>query len=265
MLLGGGAFLLAACSSDDDAASPAPTTTPEPPPAEPEPTTEPEEESVTQPESEEPTAEPEATESEALSDPGLFDALPICVLIPEAAAGPFPLDEQFNRRDITEGYPGEPLRVGLRVVDTGCQPIPGAAVEIWHTDATGDYSAYEDNGSGKDEGPGTTFMRGTQTAADDGIVWFDTIYPGWYEGRTIHIHVRVWRDGEITRTSQLYFDQGLTERIMQTGAYAEFGQPDTTNETDGLAGDIETDGSLLREPGPRFPTETLTVLANLGV
>ena len=82
--------------------------------------------------------------------------------MPEKTAGPFPLDQQFDRRDVTEDLPGHPIRLGLRVVDKICAAVPGAAVEIWHADATGDYSAFTDNGGGKDEGAGTTFLRGTQ-------------------------------------------------------------------------------------------------------
>ena len=107
-----------------------------------------------------------------------FDGLATCVLLPETTAGPFPLDEQFDRRDITEGYPGHPLRLGLRVVDGSCALLPGAVVEIWHADATGDYSAFTDGGGGKDEAEGTTFLRGSQTADDAGIVEFLTLYPG---------------------------------------------------------------------------------------
>lgn len=87
------------------------------------------------------------------------------------------------------------MRLGLRVVDAACEPIPDAAVEIWHCDTTGDYSAFPDNGGGKDAGSGTTFLRGTQTAGADGIVEFQTVYPGWYRGRAVHIHVRVHAGG----------------------------------------------------------------------
>ena len=86
--------------------------------------------------------------------------------------------KQLRRSDITEDYPGHPLRLGIRVVDESCSPIPNADVEIWHADAGGDYSAFVDNGGGKDDGAGTTFLRGTQPSNDDGIVEFQTIYPG---------------------------------------------------------------------------------------
>ena len=109
-----------------------------------------------------------------------FVDLPTCSQLRDVTGGPFAVEEQFRRRDITEGYPGHPLRLGIRVVDESCSAIPGADVEIWSADATGDYSAFTDDNGGKDEGAGTTFLRGTQTANDDGIVEFLTIYPGWY-------------------------------------------------------------------------------------
>jgi protocatechuate 3,4-dioxygenase beta subunit len=174
-----------------------------------------------------------------------FDALGTCVLLPEMTAGPFPLDEQFLRRDITEGYPGHPLRLGLRVIDGGCRPAPGAAVEVWHTDATGDYSAFADGGGGKDEGPGTTFLRGTQVAGDDGIVEFLTLYPGWYSGRAVHIHLRVHLDDATVLTSQLFFDEDYTAAVYADAPYSDYGLPDTSNSSDAIAGDPTAEGTLL--------------------
>ncbi|MEM9467208.1 MAG: protocatechuate dioxygenase [Actinomycetota bacterium] len=172
-----------------------------------------------------------------------FAALPICAVPPATTAGPFPTIEQLDRRDVTEGYPGHPLRLGIRVVDETCEPIPGAEVEIWHADATGDYSSFVDGGSGKDEGEGTTFCRGFQTANADGILEFQTIYPGWYEGRAVHIHVRARVGGDQVLTSQLYFDEAYTEAVYASSPYAEFGSPDTSWASDGIAVDPGLDGS----------------------
>ena len=165
--------------------------------------------------------------------------------MPEKTAGPFPLDEQFDRRDITEGVPGQPMRLGLRVLDESCAPIPGATVEVWHADSSGDYSAFIDNGGGKDDGPGTTFLRGTQTAGDDGIVEFLTVYPGWYSGRAVHIHLRVHLDDATVLTSQMFFDADFTAGVYANAPYAEFGLPDTSNEADGIAGDPAAEGTLV--------------------
>lgn len=195
-----------------------------------------------------------------------FESLGTCSLLPEKTAGPFPLDQQFDRRDITEGYPGQPMRLGLRVLDQSCAPVPGATVEIWHTDATGDYSAFTDNGGGKDEGAGTTFMRGTQTADGNGIVEFLTVYPGWYSGRAVHIHLRVHLSDATVLTSQMFFDTDYTAGVYSAAPYAEFGLPDTSNEADGIAGDPAAEGTLLHTAVGETSKGTGTIaLLNLAV
>ena len=216
-----------------------------------------------------PTTTTSTTEAGGASTPltaADFAGLGTCVLLPEATAGPFPLDQQFDRRDVTEGYPGHPLRLGLRVLDAKCAAVSGAAVEIWHADASGDYSAFADNGGGKDEAEGTTFLRGTQTANGDGIVEFLTVYPGWYTGRAPHVHLRVHVDDTMVLTSQLYFDESYTEGVYREAVYAPFGAPDTTNESDGLAGDPLSEGTLL---APRAAVTAIgrgtVALLNLGI
>jgi protocatechuate 3,4-dioxygenase beta subunit len=195
-----------------------------------------------------------------------FEDLDTCVLLPEQTPGPFGLDEQFGRRDISEGYPGQPMRLGLRVVDEGCAPVPGAAVEVWHCDASGDYSAFVDGGGGKDEGPGTTFLRGTQTANDAGIVEFLSIVPGWYPGRAVHVHVRVRVDDTVTLTSQLYFDDEHLRQVYESAPYSEFGAPDTSLAEDRIAGDAASNGTLLHTTVVEMPGGSGTLaLANLGI
>jgi protocatechuate 3,4-dioxygenase beta subunit len=183
---------------------------------------------------------------------------------PTTGASPAPAVPGTER--LTEGYPGQPMRLGLRVLDRGCAPIPGAGVEIWHADATGDYSAFADAGGGKDEAEGTTFLRGTQIADDEGIVEFLTIYPGWYRGRAVHIHVRVHIDDATVLTSQLYFDEAYTESVYASGVYARFGNPDTSLAVDALAGDAASDGTLLVTSAAETSRGTGTLgLLNLGV
>jgi protocatechuate 3,4-dioxygenase beta subunit len=196
----------------------------------------------------------------------MFESLAICAVAPATTTGPFPSLERLDRRDITEGYPGHPLRLGFRVVDANCQPIPGAQVEIWHTDATGDYSSYEDNGSGKDEGEGSTFLRGIQTTDAEGIGEFQTVYPGWYEGRAVHIHATILIDGQEVHTTQLYFDEAYTDAVHITGEYAQFGPPDTSWSSDGLIGDPTSDGSgISLVAAPTALGEGTLGLVNLGV
>jgi len=158
------------------------------------------------------------------------------------------------------------MRLGLRVLDKSCAALPGAKVEIWHADSTGDYSAFIDNGGGKDEGPGTTFLRGTQTADADGIVEFLTIYPGWYHGRAVHIHLRVHLDDATVLTSQMFFDPDYTAAVYSAAPYAQFGLPDTSNASDSIAGDPKSEGTLLHTVAGETSKGAGTVaLLNLGV
>lgn len=216
---------------------------------------------------------PDPTAVTALA-PADFDAVGTCMLLPELTAGPFPLDEQFVRRDITEGYEGHPVRLGLRVLDEACAPVSGAAVEVWHADATGDYSAFADGGGGKDEGAGTTFLRGTQIADGDGIVEFLTIFPGWYRGRAVHIHLRVHEPSTapgavgdaVVLTSQLFFDEDHIASVYADEPYARYGPPDTSNAQDAIAGDPSRDGTLVATvAGPTGRGQGTLALVNLGI
>ena len=203
-------------------------------------------------------------ELEALT-PAMFDQISNCVLTPTSTAGPFPTINRMNRRVIHDGVPGHPLRLGLSVVDRTCQAVSGAVVDLWHTDATGDYSEFTDGGSGKDEGEGSTFCRGFQISDADGIVEFETVYPGWYDGWAVHLHVMVLVDDENVLTGQLYFDESYTEEVHRTGAYAPFGPPDTGWDDDRIIGTPATDGTglVLAAAATGLGPGTLG-LANLG-
>lgn len=149
---------------------------------------------------------------------------------------------------------------------TANAPPSAAAVEIWHADAGGDYSQYVDGGSGKDEGDGTTFCRGVQTSGIDGIVEFRTIYPGWYDGRAVHVHATVSIDDRDISTTQLYFDESSTERVLSTGEYEQFGPPDTTWATDSVAGNPAAEGTTIALRDVEIGGQPGTLgLVNLGV
>ena len=150
-----------------------------------------------------------------------------CILSPEQTEGPYYIDLDRVRRDITEGRPGAPLELALNVVDgDSCEPISDAAVDIWHCDAEGVYSGVQGNDG--------TFLRGIQMTGSSGEVMFRTIYPGWYTGRAVHIHVKVHVGGNETYTGQLYFDEAVTEAVYVTAPYSARPGPDTPNESDGL-------------------------------
>lgn len=143
----------------------------------------------------------------------------VCVITPETTEGPFYFDPDLDRSDITEGREGLPLAVRLQVVDERCQPIAGARVDIWHADARGIYSGYP--GQGDDRSLDTTgqkFLRGIRTTGTSGIVEFRTIYPGWYRGRTAHIHFKVILDGSDVLTGQMFFPDDLSEHIYAARA-----------------------------------------------
>jgi protocatechuate 3,4-dioxygenase beta subunit len=138
-----------------------------------------------------------------------------CVLAPEQTEGPYYLPGDKVRRNVTEGKPGAALTLRLTVVDVStCKPIKGAAVDIWHCDAAGVYSGVQAQNT-----VGQTFLRGIQKTDAKGVATFRTIYPGWYAGRTVHIHVRVYLGGNIIHTGQLYFPDGLTDTVYNRTPY----------------------------------------------
>ncbi len=153
-----------------------------------------------------------------------------CVLSPEQTEGPYYIDNDLIRRDITDGKDGVPLDLRLTVLDaTSCEPIESATVEVWHCDALGEYS-----GVG---GASGSFLRGGQRAGARGLTRFRTIYPGWYRGRTTHIHVKVHVGGQEVHTGQLYFEDSITASVNRgSSPYDTRGEPDTTNASDSIYG-----------------------------
>lgn len=152
-----------------------------------------------------------------------------CVLSPQMTEGPFYLDLNMIRRDITEGSPGTPLTLDLTVVDAGtCTPLKDAAVDVWHTDASGEYSGV--GGSPRS----STFMRGIQITDTEGKATFETIYPGWYRGRAVHIHIKVSTGDSEVHTGQLFFPDDISTAVYEEGIYADRGAMDTTNRSDGI-------------------------------
>ncbi len=193
-----------------------------------------------------------------------FAALGACVLSPQQTEGPYPTEQQIERRDVREALQGHPLRVGIQVVDESCTPVPGATVEIWHCDTDGDYSAYSDGGTQDDAGTGTTFLRGSQRANDEGIVEFVTNYPGWYRGRAVHIHTKVHLDDTTVLTSQIFFRDELNEEVFAEAPYSAHGSPDTTNTQDSIAGDPGAEGTLAHTSADRELAGTRALLV-LGI
>lgn len=153
-----------------------------------------------------------------------------CVLTPEMTEGPYYLDGDKVRRDIREGRPGTRLDLATTVVDVStCKPINGALVDIWHCDAGGTYSGFAQEGT-----DGKTFMRGIQRTNRSGLATFVTVYPGWYSGRTVHIHVQVSLGGNVLHTGQLFFPEALTDAVYKRAPYRSRPGRDTRNATDSI-------------------------------
>lgn len=159
--------------------------------------------------------------------------------------GPYYVPGSPDRRDIREGRDGAPLVLRIRTVRVGTlTPLAGATVEVWHCDAAGIYSGYQRYGA--DRFPAlvsltlrrfrptddATFLRGRQTTDDNGYAEFQTIVPGWYTPRTLHIHVRVSLAGRALLGTELYFPDEFAARIQSLPPYAARGRGPYRNRTD---------------------------------
>ncbi|MGH7544333.1 MAG: intradiol ring-cleavage dioxygenase [Gemmatimonadota bacterium] len=172
------------------------------------------------------------------------DRLPACVVRPEQTEGPYFVDEALNRSDIRSDpvtgavSPGVPLDLTFhvsRVAGAACAPLAGALVDVWHCDHRGVYSDVVDP---RFDTVGQKFLRGYQVTDGDGIARFATVFPGWYQGRTIHIHFKIRSEPETDPgfefTSQLYFDDDLTDQIHALDPYVGKGQRTRRNAGDGI-------------------------------
>jgi protocatechuate 3,4-dioxygenase beta subunit len=159
----------------------------------------------------------------------LAASLPPCVVRPEQTEGPYFVDEKLNRSDIrvdpsdNSTKLGVPLRLQFqvsRIAGGACAPLSGAIVDLWHCDAQGVYSDVRDASF---DSRGKKFLRGYQQTDAKGITQFLTIYPGWYEGRAIHIHFKIRSATQSGRaqefTSQLYFDEAITGQVLKQAPY----------------------------------------------
>ncbi len=153
-----------------------------------------------------------------------------CLLAPEVTEGPYWIDNKLTRRDVREGKPGTPLLLELTIVNAKtCKPIRNADVEIWHADAAGEYSGVESGSTS------TRYLRGHQRSNAAGVASFLTVFPGWYPGRTPHIHLKahIGQD-RVVHTGQVFFNEAIAAQVYRQGAYASRGRPDTPHSRDGI-------------------------------
>ena len=171
-------------------------------------------------------------------------AIPGCVVRPEQTLGPYFVDEGLERADIRpdpstgEVSAGAPLALAFvvsRVGESGCRPLSAARVEVWQCNAEGVYSDVQDP---EFDTTGRKFLRGHQLTDAEGKARFTTIYPGWYRGRTVHIHFKIHGESAPERgyefVSQIYFDDAVTDRVHAAPPYAARGARTTRNPDDGI-------------------------------
>lgn len=193
----------------------------------------------------------DAMVNEQLATAGDSSALADCEVTPSEAGGPYELDLARNsaifRSDIREDRAGIPLSLKLRVVNTNnnCLPVSNVRVDIWHCDNDGYYSGFENDGYlGLIDYTGKTFLRGIQLTNSNGIINYQTIYPGWYPGRITHIHLEVIVNEATVKKTQIAFPDKLNKRVYQSPLYLGHGQ--NTTVPNNLADPVFQD-SLSRE------------------
>ena len=150
-----------------------------------------------------------------------------CLLTPEVTEGPYWVENSLTRRDIRAGKAGLPLVLRFTILNAKtCKPIDKADVEIWHCDALGNYSAVN--------GASSRFLRGHQKSNALGKAEFLTIFPGWYRGRTPHIHMKVSVGGNEVHTGQIFFNEQITAQVYKQAPYSSRGQYDTPHARDNI-------------------------------
>ncbi|WP_407539030.1 intradiol ring-cleavage dioxygenase [Deinococcus radiomollis] len=189
-----------------------------------------------------PGGPPAWTQAGQNSAPKTVKSLPGCVVRPAEIEGPYFVEEKLMRRDMRpdsktgKARPGVPLTLNFevsRVTLASCEPRAGVMIDLWQCDAAGVYSDSVDTGFST---KGQDFLRATQLTDAAGKASFTTIYPGWYHGRAVHIHlkVRTMQNGKASGefTSQLYFPEAVTDAVHKQARYSTKGQRDTRNAAD---------------------------------
>jgi protocatechuate 3,4-dioxygenase beta subunit len=214
-----------------------------------------------------PTTSPPPAPPPAPSAVDLLGAAGTCTLTPKTIAGPTWFDAHAVRSDVRDGRPGTELALALRVQGaTGCAPVVGAVVDLWQADAGGVYSGFRGARPGQGGSPGGRdeygqpqsrptdpgrWLRGTQATGSDGVVQFTSIYPGWYPTRTPHLHLEVHVDARTVLTTQLFFDDAVSDAVFAADpAYQQHGRRDTRNGTDAFY--ARSAQLVLRQDGARW-------------
>jgi protocatechuate 3,4-dioxygenase beta subunit len=173
-----------------------------------------------------------------------------CVVTPTETEGPYPYvggeaTNPLNRVDVTGGQTGVPLSITFLVVNTNdnCNVVSDARVDIWHCNKDGYYSGYANQPGllGSKSYVGETWLRGYELSDSNGAAKFTTIYPGWYGGRATHIHIEVYVNSVMKKTSQVTFLETISDVVHVSTLYAAHGVNPVRNANDSVFGDSATD------------------------
>ncbi|KIW04501.1 hypothetical protein, variant [Verruconis gallopava] len=191
------------------------------------------------------------------TDETIFSGNSSCILNPEVTEGPYYVLGELVRKNVTEGFAGVPLTLDIQIIDVNtCEPVPDIMLDFWHCNSTGVYSGVVANGNGNSAdltNLDTTFNRGIQKADDDGVVTFDSTFPGHYTGRATHIHIMghigatvganntLSSQGSIAHVGQIFFDQDLISQVEAVEPYASNTQELTLNADDMIASQAAED------------------------
>jgi protocatechuate 3,4-dioxygenase beta subunit len=192
------------------------------------------------------------------TDPSvLFTGNNSCILTPEVTQGPYWVQGELIREDVTEDQEGVPLHLDIQVIDVNtCEPVPSVYIELWHCNSTGVYSGVvaSGNGDSSDEtNLDNTFLRGINQADESGVVQFNTLFPGHYTGRATHIHVmthtlnatvnanNTLTGNSVSHVGQMFFDQDLIELVDAVEPYASNTQQITENADDSILSEEASD------------------------
>ena len=170
-----------------------------------------------------------------------------CAVTNSETAGPFPTNnpEDLERVDITGDRTGVDLAINIvvRDVNNSCAVLQDAIVDIWHCDAAGNYSEYGGSGMQSTNYQSYHFLRGRQISDADGVVKFQSIFPGWYNGRSTHIHVHIYNaTGTSLLVTQIAFPEGDDSAVVEVNAASDYGYTKgmsgyTYNANDNVFGD----------------------------
>ncbi|KAL4963471.1 intradiol ring-cleavage dioxygenase [Aspergillus stella-maris] len=179
----------------------------------------------------------------------IFGGNTSAILSPTVTDGPYYIWGELTRQDVREDLysDGVDLFLEVQYIDVNtCLPIEGAIVDIWNANATGVYSGVVATGNEAADGWDSTYLRGIQESDKDGIVTFQTIFPGHYDGRAIHTHLlthigsKINKNngtlsigtGSVAHIGQLFWNEVLRSAVEETTPYNQNTQAITTNADD---------------------------------